>query len=397
MISSNILEFTAEAPARAIITYDDGFFNPSKKYVNDEISRPLVNSKGQRYVLGAVGEYVGVDPATSVANKDGVWEFVEYYNMIYTNLIIADGGNLGAFVFWENNIYSQHGTDVNGNPSTDFQNYPLGTFIPNWRVDGETGTSFSKNATMVNANIIGRLRQNGQLLDSKLTSRTDINLENGYSVKIYREAFNGAVATGSTYYLPSIINPEDLQSELIVEVDPTSQSCDIALKDDSRFIFGVEALGPGISPIRRFELPRGGQTKFRPRVVSKIDEEKVKVDWYFELDQAASLRFETLRVVGDVVFSANTGTNHIKLIQEGGYYIIPHGLIDSLGIRTILFSNTSVLKYKLESEIVGRSIDMHITNKAVWLWGGSLVDHKTIFKATHFGEGDWRICVLKNN
>lgn len=91
-----------------------------------------------------------VHPKTDITANPTTTRWVAYQNwpLLCTNMMIARLALIGKSVFYDEFMFSQHGTDAAGKPSTAYQNFASGTFTPNLLLDFLTG----------DANLAGKLR-----------------------------------------------------------------------------------------------------------------------------------------------------------------------------------------------------------------------------------------------
>lgn len=76
-------------------------------------------------------------PKTDIANNPTTTCWVAYQNwpLLCTNMMIARLGLIGRAVFYDEYMFSQHGTDLAGTPTTNYDGFKDGTFTPNILLD----------------------------------------------------------------------------------------------------------------------------------------------------------------------------------------------------------------------------------------------------------------------
>lgn len=120
------------------MVYPMGTYDKTVTYTatNKQAPYVLLDRDQQYYVMvqsaSWLGTARGMDPKDDVDDNgdNGVWMLMEKYSAVYTNLLIADNGKLGQFVFNKEYMFSQQGKDNLGNNSSQyrlFQNKDLPT------------------------------------------------------------------------------------------------------------------------------------------------------------------------------------------------------------------------------------------------------------------------------
>lgn len=73
-----------------------------------------------------------IHPKTDIANNPLTTRWTAYQNwpLLCTNMLIARLGLIGKAVFYDEYMFSQYGRDVSGNPSTNYNGFADGSFIP---------------------------------------------------------------------------------------------------------------------------------------------------------------------------------------------------------------------------------------------------------------------------
>lgn len=104
--------------------YPLGEWSVSTKYIGTALAKPYVLYKNERYILNVNGELLGgLTPADDVVQNKGNWLRMTSYKAIYTDIIMANFGNIGEAIFngeWE---FSQSGIDAAGNPTSEYKNF----------------------------------------------------------------------------------------------------------------------------------------------------------------------------------------------------------------------------------------------------------------------------------
>lgn len=113
------------------IIYPMGSYNDNTVYECTDAMSPYVlfEPNGIYYVMNKTYVWQGIVEQRTPAEdynahgQDATWIPMEKYQAIYTDLLIADGGKLGSFVFGDNKMFSQQGTDEIGSNRQDYQNF----------------------------------------------------------------------------------------------------------------------------------------------------------------------------------------------------------------------------------------------------------------------------------
>lgn len=136
--ATDYITLIPEAPVLLI----SGRWNVNKEYTRDSEVLPLVEHEGLFYSLNKEGMTKGgLNPKDDYAKNGSkaTWRLRESYEMVIVKAIVAGGGLVGEFVFWDGKMMSQQGVDKAGNPSTKYEEFRTGNFIPNLVFDALTG------------------------------------------------------------------------------------------------------------------------------------------------------------------------------------------------------------------------------------------------------------------
>lgn len=132
---------------RGMLPFPAGEYSANTPYTATTNVAPYVLLSGTYYVMNKVGTWLGTSigktPAQDYATNgvDATWIPFENYKAIYVELLMARMGLIGKAVFYDEYMFSQHGTDDAGNPSENYQDFEKGTFIPNILLNFLTGES----------------------------------------------------------------------------------------------------------------------------------------------------------------------------------------------------------------------------------------------------------------
>lgn len=122
--------------SRGMLPYPSGEYSPSISYTATKNIAPFVLLAGVYYVMNKVGTWLGSSagktPAQDYAENgtNAMWIPFENYKAIYVELLMARLGLIGKAVFYDEYMFSQYGRDVSGNPSTNYNGFADGSFIP---------------------------------------------------------------------------------------------------------------------------------------------------------------------------------------------------------------------------------------------------------------------------
>lgn len=148
-----VMEEGPQGP-RGMLPFPSGEYSSSKTYVATSNIAPYVMFNGTYYVLNKPGSWLGTSagktPAQDYATNgvDAMWIPFEEFKAIYVELLFARFGLLGKAVFYDDYMFSQYGTDMNGNPTSDYSGFSSGTFTPNILLDFLKGEAKFANAIL---------------------------------------------------------------------------------------------------------------------------------------------------------------------------------------------------------------------------------------------------------
>lgn len=130
---------------RGMLPFPAGEYAAGTTYTATANVAPYVLLSGTYYVMNKVGSWLGTStgktPAQDYATNglNATWIPFENFKAIYVELLMAKLGLIGKAVFYDEFMFSQYGTDASGNPSTNYQGFAAGTFIPNLELNFLTG------------------------------------------------------------------------------------------------------------------------------------------------------------------------------------------------------------------------------------------------------------------
>ena len=136
--ATDYITLIPEAPVLLI----SGRWDVNKEYTRDSEVLPLVEHEGLFYSLNKEGMTKGgLNPKDDYAKNGSkaTWKLQNSYEMVIVKALVAGGGLVGEFVFWDGKMMSQQGVDKAGNPSTKYEEFRTGNFIPNLVFDALTG------------------------------------------------------------------------------------------------------------------------------------------------------------------------------------------------------------------------------------------------------------------
>lgn len=109
------------------IPYPAGIYDATITYKCTDTKAPYVIYDGKYYIMVKNQEWLGTDKGRNPKEDyerfgdEAIWQPMDSYQAIYTELMIADNGKLGKFIFNGDYMFSQEGTNVLGEPSSDYQ------------------------------------------------------------------------------------------------------------------------------------------------------------------------------------------------------------------------------------------------------------------------------------
>lgn len=147
------LEQGPEGP-RGMLPYPAGEYSSSITYTATKNISPFVLYSSVYYVMNKVGTWLGNNtgktPAQDYAENgvNAMWIPFEAFKAIYVELLMARLGLIGKAVFFDEYMFSQHGKDSAGNPSTNYQGFADGSFIPSILFNFMTGAGHVGNKSI---------------------------------------------------------------------------------------------------------------------------------------------------------------------------------------------------------------------------------------------------------
>lgn len=147
--------------------YPAGNYDPNTRYVCNEYSGPFVEFEGQYYAMYQEGEWLGSSmgrtPKQDYAQfgSKATWRLMDKYKAVFIEILFADFAKLDQAIFYGGYMFSQNGTDVDLNPSSNYQDFADGSFIPNLMLDFRMGIISAATAYIKGGSIGGfSLRDN---------------------------------------------------------------------------------------------------------------------------------------------------------------------------------------------------------------------------------------------
>lgn len=142
------------------VVYPAGVYGNTVSYTTTETKAPYVYdpSDGNFYVLNAIMTWLGTEqnnrtPSQSYAESQGLyWLKFDAYEAIYAKIGIIANGLIGSAVFNGNYMFSQQGTDANGNPSSNYEKFTGDAdspFKPNLLINFNTGDLTYKGVSQI--------------------------------------------------------------------------------------------------------------------------------------------------------------------------------------------------------------------------------------------------------
>lgn len=142
------------------VVYPAGVYGNTVSYTTTETKAPYVYdpSDGNFYVLNAIMTWLGTEqnnrtPSQSYAESQGLyWLKFDAYEAIYAKIGIIANGLIGSAVFNGNYMFSQQGTDANGNPSSNYKEFTGDAdspFKPNLLINFNTGDLTYKGVSQI--------------------------------------------------------------------------------------------------------------------------------------------------------------------------------------------------------------------------------------------------------
>lgn len=141
------------------IIYPAGIYSKSTVYTRDSSKAPYVlygEGSNAKYYLLTANRYLGEEHGDGNPVKDSdSWQEFTMFDNVFAKIALISNALIGSAVFNGDYMFSQSGTDNQGQPSTDYQNFnpsdpENGQFIPNFYVNLLTGKVYCKNIVIGN-------------------------------------------------------------------------------------------------------------------------------------------------------------------------------------------------------------------------------------------------------
>ena len=165
-----------------------GSYRVDTEYERTDDVAPVLEWDKMYYVLNTKGKWLGSTKATDRNNPktdiqvNGVnasWKAYENMEYIFFKVLMANYAQLASAVFYGDYMFSQQGSDANGNVTSDFSGFHNGTFFPNIFFDFLTGVAKMNNLIAKNADISGTIRALMMYSSSRLiTASGTLDLDN---------------------------------------------------------------------------------------------------------------------------------------------------------------------------------------------------------------------------
>ena len=133
------------------IPYPAGEYNLYTSYICTDTVTPYVLD-GKYYVMNRNTTWVGQgmpsninSPQKDVAvnGSKATWTLVEDYTAIFVEILMANFAKLASAIFSGDYMFSQQGVDADGNPTSNYEEFNTGNFVPNLLLDFATGLFLS--------------------------------------------------------------------------------------------------------------------------------------------------------------------------------------------------------------------------------------------------------------
>ena len=135
------------------IPYPAGEYNLYTSYICTDTVTPYVLD-GKYYVMNRNTTWVGQgmpsninSPQKDVAvnGSKATWTLVEDYTAIFVEILMANFAKLASAIFSGDYMFSQQGVDADGNPTSNYEEFNAGNFVPNLLLDFATGLLKGRN------------------------------------------------------------------------------------------------------------------------------------------------------------------------------------------------------------------------------------------------------------
>jgi hypothetical protein len=235
------------------IPYPAGEYNLYTSYICTDTVTPYVLD-GKYYVMNRNGTWVGQgmpsninSPRKDVAvnGLNATWTLVEDYTAIFVEILMANFAKLASAIFSGDYMFSQQGGDADGNPTSNYEEFNTGNFVPNLLLDFATGL-FKGNKVEVNGGVFKNIRSpndsfkideegNIQIIGELSTSMNGTRIEispKTNSIKMFNQDNNevGRISfmteewMGTTNYYPRVFLRRFSGNNMIDEIQTTGSS-----------------------------------------------------------------------------------------------------------------------------------------------------------------------------
>lgn len=362
------------------IIYSAGQYDNDIEYKSNALQTVYVELDGFYYYLDKQGTFKGINPRDSVALNDGTWRLMDNFQIVLTDTIIANGGKVGGWVFYDGWFISQYGVDKNGKESTKYEDFPNGTFIPNIQMNAKTGEATFNKATMkyakiTDAYVTGTFINSVNRVKGSKTRVSEIDISMGFNIHLLTDGVKGDTNTFNlseeikNKYLNSVVriskyrltvnNPTGgwIPNQLHTDVDAVLRF-NAEFEDDDR---NFEVQVPPIGYIELIPIKRDDIDVIYPDPQPPYLEQRSYVKWAItNISTDAQAHFNTAElvrahlIVNKMGYRLDTESSAGKTIR-----IIPKECFDLLPVRTIVVNETLNYTIGLEdSDTVGRELSV---------------------------------------
>jgi hypothetical protein len=203
-----------EDPKPGAIYFPRGEWQSTATYTRTDEVIQFVQFEGYAYEVLKPSVTGGNDPRDDIKVDGGNWKAMGRYDVIATQVLLANFAIIAGAVFWNNRLMSQQGTDNSGNPTSNFVEYnensagtETGNFHPNILINFINGRLKAKNAEIEGSVHATAGKFNGFLQTpyvnlGTLTSDVTLDFSTGFNF-----IAAGSFAYGiKTLYLPAAIS-----------------------------------------------------------------------------------------------------------------------------------------------------------------------------------------------
>ncbi|WP_029328188.1 hypothetical protein [Bacteroides sp. 14(A)] len=152
--------------SRGQLPYPAGEYDLHTDYICTDMVAPYVLYNGIYYVMNQITTWIGHGVPSNINNpqKDyavngtkATWIPFESYKAIYVEILMANFAKLASAVFSGDYMFSQQGVDADGNSTSNYKEFYMGTFTPNLLLDFAIGL-FKGNNVEVNGGVFKNIR-----------------------------------------------------------------------------------------------------------------------------------------------------------------------------------------------------------------------------------------------